>query len=179
MTDPWDKVLAGASAQGVRGFRKSSDQSCMLDAPLISHHTSLDAAAAQESVTRGKQPQPCPVFYVPPGLPPPSPRLPLPVHSVPGARQRFHAELLPQEGHLQGAQGPDVPQSKVAMHKEGGNGICSFRASLPAQQGRCQPRPALQTLAAGVFRSPSQRACARQSVPHFYTCRKKRRKLAS
>lgn len=56
VTDPWDMALAGAlvEAQGVRGFRKP---------------------AAQESVTRGKQLQLCPVFYVPPGLPPPSPHL--------------------------------------------------------------------------------------------------------
>lgn len=142
VTDTWDVVLAGAlvEARGLRGFRKSSDQSCRLDALLISHHTSLDAAAAQESVTQGEQPQPCPVFYVPPGLPPPSPRLSLPVHSVPGAGQRFHAELLPQEGHLQGAQGPAAPRSKVAMHKEGGNRIYSAPrprlAAPPFRHGR-------------------------------------------
>lgn len=83
VTHPWDMALAGAlvEAQGVRRFRKSLDQSCRLDALIVPHHgsflttTAWMQPAAQESVTRGKQLQLCPVFYVLPGLPPPSPHL--------------------------------------------------------------------------------------------------------
>lgn len=37
------------------------------------------------------------------------------MHTVPGAGQRFHTEVPPEEGHLQGAQVLDVPWSNAAM----------------------------------------------------------------
>lgn len=123
--------------------------------------------AAQESVTRGKQSQLCPVFYVPPGLPPPSPHLPaapLPVHTVPGAGQRFHTEVPPKEGHLQESSdsGRSLEQCRNAS-KEGGRRtysspwpplLCPPSGYSRGGAAPRQPRPALAETRCRCFPFP-------------------------
>lgn len=78
VTDPWDVVLADAlvEAQGVRGFRKSLDQSCRLDAPIASHHNSPDGACCSGKCNLGKAAAALPCFlcssWAPPTKPSPS-----------------------------------------------------------------------------------------------------------
>lgn len=49
-------------AQGVRGFRKSLDQSCRLDPLIVSHHNSLDAACCSGKRNPGKAVPALPCF---------------------------------------------------------------------------------------------------------------------
>lgn len=177
-------------AQGVRGFRKSLDHSCRLDPLIVSHHNSLDAACCSGKRNPGKAVPALPCFSCSSWAPP---------RQALTFRQRLYlctpcqaqgSDSTPKSRRRRDTcrrtQTRDVPWSNAAMRarKAAGGFIPPpgrrFCAPLPATAGevlrRASPDLPWQRLAAGVFRSRSQRACAEQSVPHFYTCREKEKK---
>lgn len=177
-------------AQGVRGFRKSLDQSCRLDPLIVSHHNSLDAACCSGKRNPGKAVSALPCFscssWAPPAKPSPSGSAFTCAHRArrrTAIPHRSPAEGGTPAGELRLGTFPGaMPQCEQGRRQADlflplAAALC---APLPATAGevlrRAGPDLPWQRLAAGVFRSRSQRACAEQSVPHFYTCREKEKK---
>lgn len=130
----------------------------------------------------------CPVFYVPPGLPPPNPHLPvvpLPEHTVPDAGQRFHTEVPPKQGHLRESSGSGRPLEqccnarKAAIEFIPPRGLCSLCLPSGYSGGGAAPAPTCPgTDLLQVFSVPSHHVRVLSSqFPISTRARDKRRKL--
>lgn len=188
VTDPWAVVLAGAlvEAQGVRGFRKSLAQSCWLDALIVSHHNSLDAACCSGKHNPGKAGTALPCFLSSSWAPPTKPSA-----SFTCAHRARRRAALPHRGAAKGGTpagelGLWTFPGAMSQCKGGGNRIYPSpwpRLAVPPfrlWQRRCQPAPAPARLAGTrcrCFPSSIAARCAQQSVPISTRAWKKRRKL--
>lgn len=136
-------------AQGVRGFRKSLDQSCRLDPLIVSHHNSLDAACCSGKRNPGKAVPALPCFscssWAPPAKPSPSGSAFTCAHR---ARRRT---AIPHRSPAEGG----TPAGELRLG--------TFPGAMPqCEQGRRQADLFLPLAAASVppFRLQQGRCCA-------------------